>query len=244
MNNYLKKKLRNKLSSQLLKLSSIRRLYYPKPNLYKKVMIDTSEYYSLMCKMSKEFNTDKSPYNQNGFRHAYTGIYNFLFKKIKNEKLLICELGVLKNESIKLLRNYFKNSTIYAFDNEKDLINRAKEDNLQKVYYNYINIKDEDNLTNTFLNLHLKFDIIIDDSTHVFDDQIKIIKNLQSFLKPGGTPIIEDIFKDYHEENYYKSLKEYNKNFEDIYFIEAKHKNVFTPLWNNNKILVLEKKSE
>ena len=45
------------------------------------------------------------------------------------------------------------------------------------------------------------------------------------------------------ESNYFKALSEYKVFFEDIYFIETKHRNVFTPLWNNNKILILEKKS-
>lgn len=241
MKNYIKKKLRVKFSNYFLNLSKKKKLYFPKKDTFKKILIDTSDYYSPLCELSRNLITDKSPYNQSGFRHAYTGIYHFLFKNIREDNLLICELGVLKNESIKLLRNYFTNSLIYAFDNEQNLINQAKEDNLKNVYYNYINVNDENNLNTTFHDLNLKFDIIIDDSSHIFEDQIKIIKNLHSYVKPGGIIIIEDISGEFREENYYKSLMEFNKYFKDIYFIEAKHKNIYTPLWDNNKILVLEK---
>ena len=66
---------------------------------------------------------------------------------------------------------------------------------------------------------------------------------MHKFLKPGGTLVVEDIYAENDESNYYKALSEYKVFFEDIYFIETKHRNVFTPLWNNNKILILEKKS-
>ena len=48
-----------------------------------------------MCEISIKLNTDKSPYNKSGHyghRHAYTGIYHYLFKDIKNDNLNICEI--------------------------------------------------------------------------------------------------------------------------------------------------------
>ena len=239
----IKEKLRHYLSKYLIKIARYKKIQLPDSQKFNKIIIDTSNYYSLMCDLSIKYNTDKSPYNQNSFRHAYTGIYHFLFKKISNDHLKISEIGILKNESIKLLREYFKNSEIFAFDNEPELLNKAIKDNLKNVNYNLINVKNAKNIVDTFSKLETKFDIIIDDSTHVFDDQIRLITCLHKFLKPGGTLVVEDIYAENEESNYYKALAEHKFFFEDIYFIETKHRNVFTPLWNNNKILILEKKS-
>ena len=52
------------------------------------------------------YKTDKSPYNPK-HRHSYTGIYHFLFHKIKNYNLNIAEIGCYKNEGMKMFREYF-----------------------------------------------------------------------------------------------------------------------------------------
>lgn len=239
---YFKIKLRKYLTRIFIRIAKFKKIKFPSAQNFNKIVIDTSNYYSAMCKLSTKYNTDKSPYNQNSFRHAYTGVYHFLFKKVYHKELKICEIGVLKNESIKLLRDYFVNSEIFAFDNELELIKNAKKDNLKNVHYRQVNVKSEKNLIDTFNNVKVHFDIIIDDSTHEFDDQIRLIKSLVNYLKPGGMIIIEDIYEDNDEKNYYEFLSEYRYLFQEIYFIETKHHNVFTPLWNNNKILVLEKK--
>ncbi|MDC0054458.1 class I SAM-dependent methyltransferase [Candidatus Pelagibacter sp.] len=229
------------LSGFFLKIAKIKKIYLPENNKFNKIKLDMSYYYSELCELSKKFNTDKSPFNKNNFRHAYTPVYHFLFNKIKNKNLIIAEIGILKNESIKLLREYFINSKIYGFDNEIGLLEIAKKDNLKDVFYNKIDIKNSSNINNVFQEIGESFDIIIDDSTHVFEDQIRIIENLNKFLKPGGTIVIEDIYNYYDEKNYFNKLSMFKNLFSEIYFIEIKHRNIFTPLWNNNKILVLEK---
>ena len=81
----------------------------------KKLIIDTSYYHTDMCELSLKLTTDRSPYNvygHMGHRHAYTGIYDYLFKNFRYENLNICEIGVLYNEGIKLFREYFINSKI------------------------------------------------------------------------------------------------------------------------------------
>ena len=66
--------------------------------------------------------------------------------------------------------------------------------------------------------MKFEYDIILDDSTHNFKDQIKIIKNVHQYLKPGGILIIEDIFKKYDEKQYIEKLEEYLHFFQDYYF--------------------------
>lgn len=238
---FLKKFTNLYLKGLFLKFAKNKKIYLPENNKFNKIKLDMSYYYSELCELSKKFNTDKSPFNKNNFRHAYTPVYHFLFNKIKNKNLVIAEIGILKNESIKLLREYFVNSKIYGFDNSIDLLENAKKDNLKNVFYNNIDIKNSDNINNVFQEIGESFDIIIDDSTHVFEDQIRIIENLNKYLKPGGTVIIEDIYDYYTEKKYYENLSKFKNDFSEIYFIEIKHRNIFTPLDNNNKILIMEK---
>ncbi len=93
-----------------------------------------------------------------------------------------------------------------------------------------------------FNKTKIKYDIIIDDSTHLFDDQIRVIKNSFKFLKTNGIMIIEDIYRfrnNYQEYRYFNKLASIKKYFHEIFFIETKHVNNFTASWKNEKILLL-----
>ena len=232
---------RKYLKGFFLKISKLKTIHFKEKNKFNKIKIDMSFYYSELCELSKNYNTDKSPYNKFNFRHAYTPVYHFLLNKIKNQHLKIVEIGILKNESIKLIREYFSNSTIYGLDNSDLILEKAKKDNLNNVFYHKIDVKNSENIKDIFKKLNENFDLIIDDSTHKIEDQIRIIENVHYFLKPGGSIIIEDIYDYYDEEKYYESLSKFKNNFSEIYFIEIKHRNTFTPLDNNNKLLILEK---
>ena len=101
------------------------------------------------------------------------------------------------------------------------------------------------NIRESFKKTKCKFDIIIDDSTHIFEDQINIIIETYKFLKKDGILIIEDIYrylKDYEEDNYYKKLHHLKKEFNDIFFIESINYNNFNASWKNEKMLVFIKK--
>ncbi len=49
---------------------------------------DASNYHTEMCDISMKLNSDKSPFNNSGHyghRHAYTGIYHYLFKDLREK---------------------------------------------------------------------------------------------------------------------------------------------------------------
>tara|TARA_B100001250_G_scaffold365219_1_gene345784 strand:- start:1254 stop:2045 length:792 start_codon:yes stop_codon:yes gene_type:complete len=212
-----------------------------KKDTFKKITIDTTYFYSDLCEISKNYKTDKSPYNPK-HRHSYTGIYHFLFHKIKNYNLNIAEIGCYKNEGMKMFREYFKNSNLYGYDIGQKYIDSAKKDDLKNTFYFLMDAGNNENIQNGLSKCPEKFDIIIDDSSHIFDHQIKIIRNSVFFLKDGAYLIIEDIFnnrKEHSEKNYFQSLSSVKKYFSEIYFIQSKHINNFSPLYDNDKILVL-----
>ena len=205
--------------------------------------IETSNYHTDLCEIGTKFGTDKSPFNKSGHRHPYTAIYDLFFSNFRNQKFNFAEIGILKNNSTKMFRNYFNKAKIYAFDYDAKLLSKAKSHKLKNTFYSTMNVKYSKDINDSFKRLKKKFKIIIEDTTHEFSDQIRVIENSIEFLEPGGLLIIEDIFYEKNIEfKYTKALKKYLKYFEKILFIECNHINKHSKGWNNDKIMVLKKK--
>lgn len=200
-----------------------------------------------LCEIGRKYDTDKSSIrdNVNGddrHCHPYTIFYDNLFKNKRNDVLNIAEIGILQGASLRMWQEYFPNATIYGFDNNYDIINIFKNNyNNDRIYLHHIDVTNDESIKNAFeqLNDNVKFDIIIDDSTHQFQDQKRIIKNVYKFLKPGGILIIEDIFKSYDENVYLNELKDELKEFKDYYFIELDCAKRNSTGWNNDKLFVM-----
>ena len=88
------------------------------------------------------------------------------------------------------------------------------------------------------------YDIIIEDTTHQFEDQIRVIQNVYTKLKPGGILIIEDIFKRYNENDYIVALGDIMSHFQDYYFVSLDHANRNSTGWDNDKLFILVKNGE
>ena len=185
--------------------NSRRLVFNTNKDTFDKLIIDSTQFETIMCREGAKFNTDKSPYNMIGHRHGYTGIYFLLFNHLKNKNIKIAEIGIENNSSIKLWRSYFDQAEIHGFEYHKDKINSAKNQNLNNTFYHDIDVSISSNIKNAFLNTGKKFDIIIDDSTHLFSHQINVIMNTKEFLNKEGVLVIEDIYK-FKKENSEKNI--------------------------------------
>lgn len=217
-------------------------VFFKNDKSFNKILIDSSLSETKLCKLGKKYQTNKSSINIDGHRSGYTSLYTFLFSSLRDKKINIAEIGIENNGSIKLWREYFKRASIYGFDYDKKKIKTAESQNLKKTNFYEINVNDKNSICSAFNKTKVKFDIIIDDSTHLFDDQIRVIENSFKFLKTNGIMIIEDIYRfrsDYQEHNYFNKLARVKKYFYEIFFIETKHVNNFTANWKNEKILLL-----
>jgi len=208
--------------------------------------IDYKSNTSILCEIGKKYDTDKSSKRKNvsDIRHChpYTLFYDTIFKNKKDENLIIGELGILEGSSLLMWNEYFKNSQIYGFDNNYNFLNNFKNNyNTDRIILEYIDVKCEENIKKKFKLLNIQFDVIIEDSTHLFEDQIKVIKSVYEYLKPGGLLIIEDIFKKYSENDYIISLKDILHHFQDYYFISLDHENRNSTGWDNDKLFILIK---
>jgi hypothetical protein len=139
--------------------------------------------------------TDKGPIKADGTPgHNYTEIYEENFKNIKNKDLKILEIGFGGGDSLKLWKEYFPKAEIYCIDNNLGRIqeyNYIEEDRI-KIFYG--DQSDSSSLIESCTNMGVdKFDIIIDDGSHI-DSHIIVSFNtlFERYLSPGGLYFVED----------------------------------------------------
>jgi predicted O-methyltransferase YrrM len=201
---------------------------------------------SELCEIGKKYDTDKSSQriNVTNYRHChpYTLFYDGLFKNKKDKNLKIAELGILDGGSLLMWKDYFPNAEIYGFEYNDNLINNFKHNfNNDRITLSSIDVTNKCTIIKAFSELNILYDIIIEDTTHQFEDQIRVIENTYQYLKPGGILIIEDIFKSYNENDYINRLSLILEYFQDYYFIELDHINRNSTNWDNDKLFVLIK---
>jgi len=201
--------------------------------------IDSSKSRTDLCELGIKYPTDKCPYNTVSWhKHPYTAVYNILFSNIRYNKLNIAELGVLDSNSMQCWREYFPNAKLFGFDWDQNCIEKGRNLNLYDTKYNFIDVRNRESL-NKALSEYEKFDIIFEDTSHVFEDQINLCKIAHKYLNPGGILVIEDIFRYKKEEDYVKELTGVSKYYSLITFILTEHELRFSEGWNNDKLLVL-----
>ena len=239
-----------------------RRLVFAgKKRTFNKIHVDTSLSNTQLCELGGKFCTTKSPGNLSGLgghRAVFTGIYTLLFTCMRDRSINFAEIGIEANAATKMWRSYFSKASIYGFEYDDKKIRNAEKHELKDTYYHKIDVRSAPGIVNGFRRAGVMFDIIVDDSTHVFEDQIRIIDVCKDYLKEGGVLIIEDIFRTcnvyasrrtpmmgsrqrekYRESNYYKALESIKAYYSDITFIESSHVNNYTEKWKNEKLLML-----
>ena len=139
-----------------------------------------------LSKIYKKFSAPEGS-GDKGTAHSYIeNYYNQRFDKIRLNKLNILEIGVSTGLSLEMWCEYFPNSNIIGV--ELDNINyKPSSDRIKLIIGDGTNAK-------TFQNID-DLDIIIDDGSHIFTDQIFSYAILYDRLKKGGIYIIEDVKK-------------------------------------------------
>jgi SAM-dependent methyltransferase len=209
--------------------------------MFNSITIDSTNSRTELCNLGVKYSTDKSPYNTDSslHKHAYTSIYNLLFSNMRYKDIKLGELGILDNHSMQCWREFFPNAKLYGFEWFDLRIDKAINDNIDCTYIK-MNVKDVASITEG-LTAAGKFDILIEDSTHEFEDQIRFINEAYKHLKPGGILIIEDIFINANEADYVHSIDHLSDYFASSTFIFANHNLKNSAGWNNDKLLVLHR---
>ena len=189
-------------------------------------------YYTDLCVVASGYGTDKC---SDEHCHGYTLFYKPMFTPRQQDELNVAEIGIAKGASIKTWCDYFPRSQIYGFDID---LEDFSVNNNPNVHLSYMDVRDADSIYNGFKDTGAMFDLIIDDSTNVFEDQVRIIRNTYQYLKPGGFLIIEDIMMDAVESNYDDELWDVLRVFKDAYFVTIEHPKQDA---GNHKLLIFVK---
>ena len=207
--------------------------------MFNSITIDSTNSRTELCNLGVKYPTDKCPYNTDAslHKHAYTSIYNLLFSNMRYKDIKLGELGILDNHSMLSWMEFFPNAKLYGFEWFDSRIEKAINDNIDCTYIK-MNVKDVDSISEGLTAAGM-FDILIEDSTHEFEDQIRFINEAYKHLKPGGILIIEDIFLNANEADYSNEIN--NDYFSAATFINANHNLKNSAGWDNDKLLVLHR---
>ena len=121
--------------------------------------------------------------------HGYSRFYHDIFYPIRNKVLNIIEIGSFYGNASAALFFYFKNSKIYGADINPDMF-RYKADRIENLYVNSSSVSS---IKNEIINRNIKFDIIIEDASHMLKDQIISLFFLFPILNKGGYFIVEEL---------------------------------------------------
>jgi predicted O-methyltransferase YrrM len=211
-----------------------------------KLVIDSSAAPTELCVLGQMTGTDKSPFNPAGHRHPYTAVYSLLFARYKHNPIRFAEIGVAMGASLELWSKYFKHPNAYlvGFDRDWGLLHHAKERvGDPRLHVGLMDVAVDENVKDSLENASAgeKYDVIIDDSSHDHEHQIRIIREAFPHLKSGGMLIVEDVFRATAEEEYSNLIQGELGACAEAFFVECEHTYKWSPGWDNDKLLVLVK---
>jgi len=222
-----------------------------KKSLIPSVHVDYKSNSTELCEIGKKYNVDKSSQRENpgpndsNHCHPYSLLYHALFHNNRNDSLNFCEIGIAEGRSLLMWEEYFSKAEIYGFEFLPKWLTHWSTNFSHKtrIHVNYMNVCLDNEIVDPLKNCgeSVKFDCIIDDSSHAFYDMIRIIKQAHTFVKPGGMIIIEDIQRSFDEVWFYEELKDVLHEFQTVFFVDLEHARRNSGTVNNDKVLILVK---
>ena len=162
--------------------------FYPNQKIVEKVVENKKFTIDNLYDAFLYYETDKYKKSEN-HPNYYVPVYQEVFRKFQEKEVInILEIGVGRGSSLKAYNSLFKKSNIIGIDINEDCKEVCNEyDNINIIIGDviYPNIKDKIQLE--------KFDIIIDDGSHIPDDIIRAFNNLFDYISSLGNYIIEDL---------------------------------------------------
>ena len=208
-----------------------------------RLVIDSTDSITDLCKLCAAFNSDKSPLetpNSPRHKHPYSSVYSMLLSPLRHKPIQFVEIGIAYGASANAWGNWFTNAHLYFFDRDENFVNSVKQ--TTTVQSALMDVAKPGDVHRALLAASSDlYDVILDDSSHDFDHQIRIIKESIVHVKSGGYIIIEDIYRSRNEKDYEDALADVMDKINTAYFVICNHDERYSPGWNNDKILVLVK---
>lgn len=135
-----------------------------------------------------------------GTAHTYIGEYQRLLEPYRNNSTVL-EIGLCMGESLLMWEEYFTNSKVFGVDISSNFL----EEMIKSKKHNII-IADatKESILEKFTNE--TFDVIIDDGSHLLQDQVNTFKLFKDKMNPGGIFIIEDVTNIDYTRDMFSSL--------------------------------------
>jgi hypothetical protein len=130
-----------------------------------------------------------------GTTHSYIEVYEKLFEGHRFGFHNVLEIGILGGASLKMWEQYFQASKVYGVDCEEKPVggkfNLTPMIESGKHLIKIMDATDEKAIKKAFKGI--KFDVVIDDASHILEHQIKTYNALKPFLNPNAIYVIEDV---------------------------------------------------
>ena len=199
--------LGNRLRKFYRRLLAARSLGYGKSH---SVVINYDSRNSLLKELFYRFGSDKgAPFDlihpvTDWPAHTYADLYGLLFEPHRNDVKLIFENGIgtnnlvfesnmglqgLPGASLRAWEEYFPNAEVFGADIDESVL--FSEGRIVTCQMDQLS---SESIANYFGNIkRYDFDLIIDDGLHTFTAGVCLFENSFTFLRSGGTYIIEDV---------------------------------------------------
>lgn len=136
-----------------------------------------------MTTLSEIFTRQLEAHTDKGSAHSYIEVYDDLLKDKKVGVML--EIGVFKGYSLAMWQEFFPLALVLGLDID---LTHVEMPNLKVIQGDATNYEF---LRETFG--HLRFDLVIDDGSHLLEDQIKSFEAFRLLMNQGSLYVIEDI---------------------------------------------------
>lgn len=154
-----------------------------------------------------------------GGTHSYIGSYERLLQPYR-AKCTLMEMGIAFGLSLEMWREFMPTSRIIG-------VNNCYVFDTSKLLAAGIELIEADCTTQDFKRKvsGIGFDVVIDDASHMYDNQIATFNLLKNQMNPGGIYIIEDIlcpeqavpgFRKLHPNCEIIDLRHVKKRFDDM----------------------------
>jgi len=133
--------------------------------------------------------------------HRYSSFYQRHFSTLGPVSSIL-EYGVFKGASIHWLRNIFPDAEIVGVD----ILPRQSEwPTGAGITYLTADQADRPAIARTLRSLNRRFDLVIEDGSHVPHHQACCLAETYSFIRPGGMYVLEDLHTSHPRHPYYQA---------------------------------------
>lgn len=136
--------------------------------------------------LGAKYRTDKGDAAHTFAGRSYLDVYAHYLDAIRDTVQSVLEIGVLGGASLRMWRDYFSHSQVYGLD-----INpyaAVDEDRITVIIGS-----QADPAVLASINPGGTFDLVIDDGSHLVDDQLVTFRELWPRVSPGGLYVMEDM---------------------------------------------------